>query len=43
MMKINIKQLLGKIGLILVAFFLAYFIDNYYIKGEGIEFILKIL
>jgi len=42
MNRFNKKQLVGKVALILVAFFLAYFIDNYYIKGEGIEFILQL-
>lgn len=42
MIKINIKQILGRVGLILIAFFLAYFIDQYYVEGKGITFILQI-
>jgi len=37
MNRFNKKQWVGKIALILVAFFLAYFIDQYYVEGKGTQ------
>jgi len=40
MNRFNKKQWVGKIALILVAFFLAYFIDQYYVEGKGTQFLI---
>jgi len=42
MIKINIKQWVGRVGLILIAFFLAFFIDQYYVAGKGVQFLIDL-
>ena len=43
MNKINKKQWIVKIGIVMIlSFCIAYFIDQYYIKGRGSSFLIQL-